>query len=211
MMRTLLPIVLIVLAGLIFFYLADPLLNQPKVIDSATGRTRGGVKALNQEIAVLNEALGNARAIQTKFADLRDNVYNQIKDEDLARLDKLMPNSVDNVQLIIDINTIAKNNAMLIKNVYIKADDNNNNNQLSGSNPTPADNLSAATLTGAGSLTRGTVLIGFSVAGSYEAFNKFLKDLADSLRIVDVNSLSFTADDRDFYQYNVELRTYWLK
>jgi hypothetical protein len=56
------------------------------------------------------------------------------------------------------------------------------------------------------------VTLGFSVNGSYGVFQSFLVDLAQSLRVVDITSVTVGAGDRPgSYQYNIEVKTYWLK
>ena len=59
---------------------------------------------------------------------------------------------------------------------------------------------------------RGTVGLGFSVTGSYQNFQSLMKDLAHSLRLIDIEASTLTASEKnDVYTYNVEIKTYWLK
>ena len=51
----------------------------------------------------------------------------------------------------------------------------------------------------------------FKVSAPYENFVKFMKDLEQSLRIVDVTALSFKANANNIYDYSVSIKTYWLK
>ena len=56
--------------------------------------------------------------------------------------------------------------------------------------------------------------ISFSIEGSYQNFLKFVGDLDKSLRIVDVQSVTFSSlsdKDASSYLYNFKIRTYWLK
>jgi hypothetical protein len=57
----------------------------------------------------------------------------------------------------------------------------------------------------------GIATLGFSVTASYKTFKNFLGDLERSLRIIDVKTLSFSAGDKDQYEYNLEINSYWLK
>jgi len=51
-----------------------------------------------------------------------------------------------------------------------------------------------------------------AVLSSYAVFIKFLEDIEKSLRIVDVVSIGFDSkDENDIYDFNVSIRTYWLK
>jgi hypothetical protein len=57
-----------------------------------------------------------------------------------------------------------------------------------------------------------SVTLNFSIVASYGTFLKILRDLESSLRIVDVTSISFrSTDTSDVYQYDVGIKTHWLK
>ncbi len=126
--------------------------------------------------------------------------YNSYPPTTLDRLNKLLPDNVDNVRLIIDINNIARRYGMTIRDIQFSTDQNNEQVANNTSRPAPAP------------LERGTVAMGFSTTGSYLNFQAFLADLARSLRLIDVIGVDFAATDiNDVYQYNVELQTYWLQ
>ena len=180
MMRLLFPIILIAVAGFIFFTFTDDLLTD--------------IDKLNVEKREIIEGLENAKDLRKIQSDLLT-IYNNFPQSNLDRLDKLLPDNIDNVRLIIDINTIASKSAMTLKNIALNVDEGEEEDALSG----------------AGSRQKGSITLGFSVSGSYEALKLFLDDLASSLRIVDVTSLSFGSNEVNFYDYNIELTTYWLK
>ena len=57
----------------------------------------------------------------------------------------------------------------------------------------------------------GSVELGFTVSASYENFLAFLHDLEHSLRVVDIENLTFQVQPEgtiNDYQFNI--RTYWL-
>jgi len=58
-----------------------------------------------------------------------------------------------------------------------------------------------------------TVQFSFSVVSTYDNFKRFLDDLAISLRVVDVTSISVSeiSGEEDFYRYDVGIKTYWLE
>lgn len=201
------PLIIIAVAVGIFFLATDPLINNPLAEQTDdTGRTvfNGGIKALNEKKAELTNALVKAGELRQKVEDLERN-YNSFSDDQLTRLAKLLPDNVDNVQLIIDTNNIAALHGMRIKGIKVKTEE-----EKSAKNGGDA-------ATRAKAITRGnipqqsTITLGFNVSGSYGEFLNFLSDLQQSLRVVDMSSLTFSAADKDFYTYNVELKTYWLK
>ncbi|MEA1929886.1 MAG: type 4a pilus biogenesis protein PilO [Patescibacteria group bacterium] len=181
MIRLLLPLIMIGLAGLIFFQFSDPLLAE--------------IDELKVEKATLNEGLDNAKELRLVLDQLLE-TYNNFNPNDVDRLDKFLPNNVDNVRLIIDINNIARPYNMNIRNLRIKADE---------------ERGEASVIEGGSTLNKGAVVLGFSVSGSYSNFQAFLDDLARSLRLVDSVSVSFSSNERNFYNYNVEIQTYWLR
>ncbi len=136
----------------------------------------------------------NAEQSNAEFQNLlkeKNDIFIRISDSNIKFLDELLPDSIDNVKLIIDINQIASNNGMTIKNISIKGNDNS--------------------AIGPDSRPYGIATLGFSVSGPYETFQKFLAALETSFRIIDVTSLSFSAGDKNQYDFNLEVKSYWLK
>ena len=58
-----------------------------------------------------------------------------------------------------------------------------------------------------------TLLFAFSVQGNYDTLKRFTRDLEQSLRLVDIQQISFRIDNQedDFYTYEIVIQTYWLK
>src|SRR3989344_8422745 len=126
------------------------------------------LKEERQQIASLNDALSNSRRVQA----VRDTLltsYNNIADEDLDRLKKILPDHVDNVRLILEIDRIASRNAMILKNVATRTSE----ESVEGSFG-PDDGL------------YGKIRMGFSLIGRYESLVNFLAEVEQSLRVVDV-------------------------
>lgn len=165
------------------------------------GNTNEGLKTLLAEKAQLNEAISNARALDAKIDKLTE-AKNNISQEDLAKLDKFIPSHIDNVNLIIDINNIATRHGMIIKNVKVR----------SGNEEGNADSQASDRLSVVSSQNKiADTYLSFSVTGNYDSLLGFLDSLADSLRVADVNSLSFSVDSKGVNQYNFEVKTYWVK
>ncbi|PIR44927.1 MAG: hypothetical protein COV10_02140 [Candidatus Vogelbacteria bacterium CG10_big_fil_rev_8_21_14_0_10_51_16] len=178
MTRYLLPIFLVVVSFGLFFGFTSPVLTD---IENARAKS-----------AELESALANDRDLQTIRSE-KLGVYNSFSDEELGRIDKALPNSVDNVRLIIDIDNLASKYNMAVKNAKIKTDERGQET------------------IGADTRGYGTVTLAFSVTGSYNDMRFFLRDLETSLRLVDVTSLSFSASEQDLNDYAIEVQTYWLK
>jgi len=178
-MKFFIPIIFLIVSGALFFAFIDP--------------TYSEIKKLQQEKNLFDEALDNSKKLQQARDELLS-TYNSFSVSDLERLDKMLPNAVDNVRLVRDIDGIASKYGMKIKNVSISFVGNSGEQQI-GADDEPV----------------GMVDLSFTVTSPYRIFVNFLKDLEKSLRIIDVISVSFGAAEKDFYEYNVSVRTYWLK
>ena len=172
-MRFVLPILLIAVAVTLFFTYLDP--------------TYARVSELRSEQATYDDALDRSKELIAVRDRLLD-TYNNFSRDDLRRLERLLPDHVDSVRLIIDIDSIAAQYGLRVQDVSVST-------VSDGGNPQPI----------------GVVNLGFSVEASYEALKQFLMDLEDSLRILDVTSITFTANDTGFTRYSISVRTYWLK
>lgn len=178
--KLLVPVIALLVSAGVFFGYVDP--------------TYEKVKATKLVDVQFNQALGKSRELQ----EIRDSLlsrFNTFSQEDLDRLVKMLPDNIDNVRLILDIDGIASKYNMRTRNVQITeraADGADTINVNTG----PVD----------------SIVLSFSVAGSYDSFVEFLKDLESSLRIVDVLSLKFdSTKPGDLYEFGVSIRTYWLK
>jgi len=146
------------------------------------------LKAIRAVNAEYDQAIENS----AKLIKVRDEVlkaYNNLSNEDKDRLNKIVPNNVDNVRLIIDVkDDIAARHGLSLKNIK-----------------------TSSPVAGAAGSKYGTVTLSFGVTSSYEKFVAFLKDLESSLRIMDVSRLTVATNEFGTYDFTVELKTYWLR
>lgn len=192
MIRFIFPSILIALAvGLFLVY---------------TNKTYQMTTGLRVTKAAYDEALLNSR----KLLEVRDELtsrFNAITVEDRDRLQKLMPDNVDNIRLIIDIQKIAGKYGMLPRDIHF--------DPIAKGNQADAGQVPNATPSELRDANReyGSFSLDFSVGGSYANFLKFLHDLENSLRIMDIESITFSSNDGagSSYKYNFKIRTYWLK
>ena len=155
------------------------------------------LKVLQAKSSEYNDALGKAGQLRT----IRDQLLskrNTFSADDIARLQHALPDNVDNIRLIIDINNIAARHSLSLTNIGVGT--------VSDSS-TPRNALAV----GSSGDTVGSVTVNFSVAADYDTFLAFLHDLEHSLRIVDVESIDLGVGQAGgLAQYQVTLRTYWL-
>ncbi|MEZ6209199.1 MAG: type 4a pilus biogenesis protein PilO [Candidatus Paceibacterota bacterium] len=192
MFRLIVPLVIILISVGAIFGVAKPALEKRN--------------ALELEVASYQVALQNAADLRSIRDDLLTS-YNSISTRELDELDTLLPDSVDNVKLVITIDEIAQRNGLVFSNAKYDSDTAENTNTTSR----------ALTIEEIQEAQRpySSSTLGFTVEGGYANFTSFLKDLESSLRIIDISKLGFTAVDPlqsgDNYRFDIEINTYWLK
>ena len=181
-MRLLLPAILVAAAiGLFALY---------------TNGTYQHIKSLQAQASSFNDALDKAqelRASRDKLISKR----NTFAASDVQKLERILPDNVDNIRFVIDINNIAARHSLSLQNVGVGS---------------VADSKSArqATAVGKSGDPVGSASVIFSLTATYEDFLAFEADLEHSLRIVDVQNLSFKPVEKGKYDISMTIRTYWL-
>jgi Tfp pilus assembly protein PilO len=192
MFKTIFSMLSLVAAGALFFMYTQPTYDQ--------------VKAANAQISQYNEALNKAAELQQLKQSLLSK-YNTFNPNDIERLQKLLPDHVDNVRLILDIDSVAGRRAMAIQNVVVS------------SSLTAKSSQTAIGTVSSSKQKYDSLTVRFTTQGTYDNFRGFLDDIQRSLRIVDLTSLSITRTGEGaagstvapLYNYEVTMRTYWLK
>jgi len=188
MMRIISIAVLLAIAGAVFFLYTKPAYDE--------------IQGTSGQVDRFNQALERARELQ----DLKRSLlarFNTFTPDQLNRLSKLLPDHVDNVRLVLDLDNLALQNNMTVQNVTFNTRKRDEENQsVIGSltsASTPVDSL----------------ILEFSISGTYDDFVRFMDDLESSLRIVDLVGLnlqrSSVGGDAQLYAFTVAVRTYWLK
>lgn len=205
-MKTFTSIILI-LAGIVLFIF----FTKPKF---------STLKAKQLEVKSLNTATENAKSLETKKSTLLD-IKNSITLEDRIKMDKMLPNNVENVKLIIDFDKMLQNMVEergtlgLYKSSEITSA---GSKKISIENP----KITAGVVsdTSYDSTRLGAINFSFSVTLTYSDFIEFLQRIEHSTRILDVEAISFSTpqvqpgsngSEEPIYTFNVTLKTYWLK
>ena len=161
-------------------------------------------------VQAVNDQYSQAIANADNLITTRDKVlqaYNSLSEDDRARIDKMVPNSVDNIRLIIDINSIANRRGIVLRGINAQARMSGapNGQDMAGSpsGDMPNNIISAPTLD--------TVSVSFNTSTSYGNFIDFMRDLESSLRIIDLTHMTMAVNDKGGYDFAVQLTTYWLR
>ncbi|MCX6755353.1 MAG: hypothetical protein NT068_02325 [Candidatus Nomurabacteria bacterium] len=198
-MRFLIPIILILISVAGFFMFLNPNYAQ--------------IKLLTNKITSYNTALTNSKSLENERDKLATK-YNSIDTENLKKLSVMLPDNVDNIRLILEIEKIAAPYGMVLKDVKYSA----------VVEPVVTTKVKLAK-TAVVKKDYGDWDLEFSTSGTYTNFIKLLKDLEHNLRIVDIASIDFSSDvstapntgaslstsSPDTYKFNFKIKTYWLK
>ena len=192
MFRLIVPIILIAVAAGVFVAFTNPFYQS--------------VSALKSEASDYREALDNSKALENERDKLTQK-FNSIDPASLDKLEKMLPENVDNIRLILEIEKIASPYGMVLREVkYDTTAEDAQAGEGVGSSAPEVQNREYGEWT-----------LEFSTASTYNNFLNFLRDLERNLRIVDISSISFSAESgipgptSDVYRYSFKIKTYWLK
>jgi Tfp pilus assembly protein PilO len=195
MFRVVTPLILIGISVAVFLIFVNPMYKE--------------VSSLRTEINSYNEALNNSNVLDNE-RDKLTKKYNAIDPADLDKLQKLLPDNVDNIRLILEIEKLASPYGMVLKDIRYntqKKEEGTNTNTLQG----------GQSVSSVGGSDFGVWTLEFSTEGSYKNFLSFLKDLESNLRVVDIASIQFSSTNditkgtSESYKYAFKINTYWMK
>src|SRR3989344_6737957 len=158
------PFILILISVALYFLYISPSIAE--------------VESLSAKKAEYANVLAQSKELKNK----RDSVlaaYNGISEEDLARLNKIIPSSFDGVVFANEVNTLASRYGLSVKSFQV--------NQ-----PTADARAQIVTEQKKGSYQ--SVAVTLTVNGDYNQFIVFLKEMETSLRLIDVGSLGIKGD-----------------
>jgi len=182
--------------------------------------TFDNAEAIKLNTAQYDKALSKAREIQELKRSLLSR-YNLFAGSNLGKLEKLLPNNVDNVRLVLDIDGIASARGIRISSVKTQKDTDTATDAQTGGGVGFNSAAKAAQ-------PYKTLILEFNTITTYADFKLFLQDLEHSLRLVDLVSLDVSPAQRpkstignkvleteedlpEIYKFKVGIKTYWLK
>lgn len=220
MMNYIMPIILILASGGMFFGYINPTYT---AVTGSSNIEEKSITELQSEEKDYTDALVKTAGIERIRTGLAAK-FDKIDPEDQKKIEKMLPDHIDSVRLIIDINNIGAKYGMSLNNILLTASGvvpaATSKPVTSSAAPAPDETLSV----GPDGSVYNSIKLGFTITGSYGNFIQFLKELEESLRVVDVTSLSFGVNKNvtvtsgqsgsgasDMYTYNMTIRTYYLK
>ena len=203
-MKLIFSISFIVITIIAFFVVIDPLYKD--------------ITELKANVSTYNIALNNSTELQ-KTRDSLMNTYKNVKQDDKDRLNHMLPSTINNIGLILEIEKISNLHGMPIENIKFDT-----KNLQSAQSVNSGNNIVVAESNPEDSLPYGVFPMEFDVDGTYPTFLAFLDDLEHNLRLVDIRGISFkvpvpqsttsqgiNSTDPNVYSYTLKVDTYWLK
>lgn len=188
MMQRILPAVLVLIAVGIFFAYTNPTYSGP-------------VAEARNEVRTLDSALEAADAFKDRENQLeRERLA--LPQDGLARLQAFLPDNVNNIQLILDLDALAARSGVRLSNFNVGASGETGEE-------TPGDAGGSLALDSGDALE--AIDITVTAEGSYSAFQAFLVAAEKSLRILDLVGVNVKSASSGVYTYNMTFRIYWLK
>jgi hypothetical protein len=157
------------------------------------------------KLAIKNDtdALSAAAEYKQRESELAS-AKNAIDPGNLERLTTFLPDSVDNVTLILNINALAARSGILLSNV-----------DVAQTKDSPAKKVSAGSVSSAAGTSSvnpvGAVDLSLTAVGSYAALQAFLAGIEKSARLLDLRDIIVTSSETGVYNYKMEMRLYWLR
>jgi len=179
-MKNIISLILIIASVLIFFGFIKP----QYVL----------VTEKRKELQTYSDTLKQAGELEQTIKSLQARVK-QLDPEDISKLNKVLPSRFSDIDLIININTIATSAGFNIKNISIAKPESRGETDT-GFTSSPLYN---------------SIDFSFSVSSTYSGFIAFLEKLEKSIPLVDVTKVTFSPSEKNVYDFSVTLRTYWLK
>jgi Tfp pilus assembly protein PilO len=182
-----LPLIALLVAAGIFFAYVSPTWS------GSIAATREAITLDDQALAAANQYVAQQNALAS--------ARNAIDSADLSRLTTFLPDSVDNVGLILDLNALAARSGFSLSNIDVIS------NTASGAKAASAQQG----LPAAGVSPVGSVDLSLSAVGTYASLQSFLAGVERSARLLDVRDLVVKGSETGVYNYQMALRLYWLR
>ena len=158
----------------------------------------GSIAVTKAAIAADDDALlssGQYSRQQNQLASARDT----IDPANLAALSTFLPDSVDNVGLILDLNALAARSGFSVSSIdVITGDVGTAKARTTGALPAAVNPV-------------GSVDLSLSGVGTFSALRSFLIGIEKSSRILDVRDLVIKGSDTGVYEYKMIISLYWLR
>lgn len=181
MFKGIVSLLLIVGAGVIFF--------------TQTKNYFPEIKAVRGQISIYNKTIETIISVKSSIDKLLGE-YNSISQENIDKINKMIPSGSDQMKLVVQIEDMMKSRGLILKSIDAKE-------SIKSSSVKSKEEVLAM-----GELSR--LSLSVKAQGSYSAFHSFLIEAERSLRLIDIESVKINAvADKEVYDFSVEAVSYW--
>jgi len=167
-------------------------------IGAASGIFFGWSAPITENIKNLSKDIRDLEGVLGRFYDLRKSknelmeVYNSISARDYNRILEIVPLAAGEGDLAVEFQNLAAENNLLLKKIDVKY-------AVESGKKSVIKEI----------LPYKTASISLTLDGSYDSLKSFLSKLENSLRVIDIKTLSFNAGTSDFYEFNILAQAYF--
>ena len=158
---------------------------------------RGSIALAKASIALDDQALAAAEEYKTQQNELATE-RSSIDPQDLQRIATFLPDSVDNVGLILDLNALAARSGLALTGIDVLSNDIASDTNSQQGAVAPVNPV-------------GSVSLSLSAAGTFSALQTFLSRIENSARLLDVQDVVVKGSNSGVYGYQMTIRLYWLR
>jgi Tfp pilus assembly protein PilO len=186
-MNLLIPIILIAISVGAFFAFIDPEYKKVQALGNIDKEFRSKIKQ--------GEEIREKKRVITK--EYEDNVSK----DDLDRLKKMLPDNMNNVELIVDIDRIAKQDKIRIGEISLLRNSDQKKEVTTAIRIVEAKNYESVNLS-------------FSFITNYDNFKSFVDKIRKSLRLLDIVSVNFSKNQQgrdgitNSFKFDLVVRSY---
>lgn len=151
------------------------------------------IKEIRGQISIYNKTIDTIRSVKSSVDKLLGE-YNSISQENINKVNKMIPSGSESMNLIVQIENMMKGSGLSLKSIDAKES---------------AKEYSVKTEED-GEKTVSQLSLSIKAQGSYGAFYSFLGEAERSLRLLDIGSVKINAvADKEIYDFSIEAISYW--
>lgn len=170
--------------------------------------TLGDIKDVQEQEKQYADAITNAQELQKELGEklAQTDAFTPVE---IDRLDAMLPDSVDEVSTLLDLDALARTHRLSFSDITVKkAEVGSSEEMVTASDSSSGEMEDQSSTLGASASAFTPLDISFTLSGTYEDFRGFLASLEKSLVFYDVTSLEFSAGEGDAFSYSMTIRTY---
>lgn len=200
MFKTLTPLFAFIIAGGLYFTYVQPTLSEIKFTEASAKEYETAIENYTKLKMKLAEKMAQSQELTPLQRE---------------RLNALLPNTIDEIKTLIEIEELARTHKMSISELAVKKQEAASAAPTATQQVAPADpamDPSSATQQANSTNAAFTpVDISFTVSGTYLDFRAFLETIEHSLVFYDASELHFTVGEGDVIDFPMTVRTYAFK